>query len=1640
MKLNRLLFFILIAFSTVEELAAQCGTAYITSDDTVVCVPKIVRFKVHRFPSQTSFEWDLGSGYVSADSTYTKLYATSGNYGVRVKLKYLDGSTCVIDKVNFIQAKPVPVPQFVADKSVICGFKDSVTLTDVTPKTVKRDWLIDNTLYSNGPKSIKAMFSAPKGSKSFTIFMKDSFGCEGKKTFDDAILLPDSLSVNFLSDRNVGCIPKLIAFENTTDTLGYKISKWNWSFPGAVPSSSTSMNPTNIRYNSRDTFDVTLKVTTALGCQYQRVAPNYLMFADSLILNVSVNKMTLCGNEFLDVKINNSRSDTPTFTMSPAYATPQMISPSRYRFKFSNFGTYSLNIKDDINGCVSEKNITGIKVNGPIAGFEIPNSYSCLKPETFSLNDTSLVNAGVTKTYRWDLYSDTNQSISLQSSTTNPGSLTLNNLGDYSVRLIVSGSNGCKDTLMKKTALSIKKILPVVNWDPRVSCPSEQIQFYNYTLRGTSKAPNKYRWTFYEANNSIKKIDSVAAPQISYKDTGRYSFKLLVYNTLGCKDSVVVTKNIIVSRPVPQFIVKDTVLCYNNFTNLKVKYKDSSYHKYYVHDWHLKHSDSSSVTYNIRGDSVFVRPVPGLYTLTYTRFSGRSTCFDTLKVPIKIRVSGAVIKPFANPVKVCNPYTATLNVKKTFDYNFYNNSTANPIYVWTNFSDTHKVAIRKPNQVPSPLIVKKSGYFVFKLKSTHRSGCIDSSNTETLTSGVVSMYKSAAGGYLYSCVDRPTRIVNESDKDAIKFKWFVKDSGSKLRILPSDTSRTPTFNFGATGVFKVGLIAYGSGACTDTFYNTFYSSDIRAQFTSVDTLNYCAPIIARISAVKNSAILEYRWYLGTGDSITNNITNFGYLYKTNTGPQGSDVKLVVRGYGCSDTLDKKGFIKVIGPIPKFNLQNNIGCEKLRVKFVNESKYYRRFFLEYGDGSVLDSVNFNWHTYQIFDRSLPSQKFKPTLSVIDSFGCIVQYEKDTVFVLKSPEPKFKVNRDTGCADLNVQFINTTVGGVSYKWDFDGNGTIDNNVLAPRTVYPPGDYNPVLIAKASNGCEDTARNQVFIKSYKRPDVTFTNSKDTICYYDAIQFEGKNEPNNSDITNWTWDFGDPNTFTDTAYTRKTSFKFKKIGLSQILLLVKDKNSCTDTFAKFIYTNDTIGPKSNPLNFITVTDNKDIDINWGKTSFKGFTGYNLYNDNSPNYNLIYQTGVRVDTTFKVISGVDVNGNRYCFNVRTKDQCNNLGAYSPSHCTILLQIRDTAQNDLILDWLPYEGWGLGNVRKYRIYRSEAGGSFRLHDSVSGNLTTYRDKKLCTKVYCYYIEAVSKIGKWVSRSNTVCKTALYVYPSLPVNSTRTTVLPGNMTYTQWSSYKYIKNVDHYVVSRTESGSGKDRDYARVDSTGYIDRNKFLETNKNSYTYTVRAVDHCGAESPESSINTTILLGGKSEGYTAKLSWSEYNKWFSGVKKYQILIRSDNTFKVVGTIDTASDLYEFDFPDTELNDSICFKIQAIKDTTEFIESFSNILCLISDAKVHVPNAFSPNNDGKNDVFLPKAILIFNNTGNPILDYEMEIFNRWGEKVFFSNDVNQGWDGKYNGQECEQGYYIYRLRALALDGVTAFNLEGTILLLR
>lgn len=86
---------------------------------------------------------------------------------------------------------------------------------------------------------------------------------------------------------------------------------------------------------------------------------------------------------------------------------------------------------------------------------------------------------------------------------------------------------------------------------------------------------------------------------------------------------------------------------------------------------------------------------------------------------------------------------------------------------------------------------------------------------------------------------------------------------------------------------------------------------------------------------------------------------------------------------------------------------------------------------------------------------------------------------------------------------------------------------------------------------------------------------------------------------------------------------------------------------------------------------------------------------------------------------------------------------------------------------------------------------------------------------------------------------------------------------------------------------------------------------------------------------------------------------------------------------------------------------------------------------VPTAFSPNNDGQNDIFYVRA--------GCISTFHLIIYDRWGNKVFESNNINDGWDGKYLGQPENTGTYVYYFEGTYTNG-NSFSKKGNVALVR
>ena len=104
--------------------------------------------------------------------------------------------------------------------------------------------------------------------------------------------------------------------------------------------------------------------------------------------------------------------------------------------------------------------------------------------------------------------------------------------------------------------------------------------------------------------------------------------------------------------------------------------------------------------------------------------------------------------------------------------------------------------------------------------------------------------------------------------------------------------------------------------------------------------------------------------------------------------------------------------------------------------------------------------------------------------------------------------------------------------------------------------------------------------------------------------------------------------------------------------------------------------------------------------------------------------------------------------------------------------------------------------------------------------------------------------------------------------------------------------------------------------------------------------------------------------------------------------------------------------------------------------SKMVEIKNEFKVYIPNSFTPNFDGLNDVFIP----VFTAYGLDVKTFEMEIFDRWGHLLYRTKDITKGWDGMHSGNEiAKEDNYVYRIHFKDLDG-QAYSRTGYLSLLK
>jgi len=128
---------------------------------------------------------------------------------------------------------------------------------------------------------------------------------------------------------------------------------------------------------------------------------------------------------------------------------------------------------------------------------------------------------------------------------------------------------------------------------------------------------------------------------------------------------------------------------------------------------------------------------------------------------------------------------------------------------------------------------------------------------------------------------------------------------------------------------------------------------------------------------------------------------------------------------------------------------------------------------------------------------------------------------------------------------------------------------------------------------------------------------------------------------------------------------------------------------------------------------------------------------------------------------------------------------------------------------------------------------------------------------------------------------------------------------------------------------------------------------------------------------------------------------------------------------------FEFPNAGATYSVCLNTISSQGCTA---SVCHDVVINDVFLLYVPNSFTPDGDGVNDLFTPII------QGNDPETYEFRIFNRWGETIFMTANMNEGWDGTHKGIKAKEDVYVWKVRAKKSVNREVVEREGNINLLR
>jgi gliding motility-associated-like protein len=1403
-----------------------------------------------------------------------------------------------------------------------------------------------------------------------------------------------------------GCAPLGVSFK---DLSSGDPKYWDWDFGNGQL--SNLQNP-GITFSQPGTYTVKLVVRNSSGAN-GITKEAYITVFPSPVVSFAANITTACLPAAIDFTGNATTAEGTISGYQWNFGDGATSIDQNPEHSYTDPGYYNVYLQaTSSNGCVGVRGASRYirVVSGIVSDFTSPPPAQCKAPFTMTFNNES--SGPGTLSYQWDFgngdfSNDKNPTINFNSS------------GNYNVKLTTKSSFGCESTV--DSLISITTFATTFTI-PDSACTNQQINFQNGSASGAATV-----WNFGDGTQT-----SEFSPIKSYPFPNSYTVKL-INRFQDCTDSL--TKVIKIVKPTVNFTSPNNTGCgapltvsfqdlTPNTTSWQWDFGDGSTantqnptHEYLIPG---KYSVTLTVTTSTGCDASltktnFVNITPP--TISITNLPG-SICLGLSVSPVATASSpdgiasyiwdfgdGTVIPGTLTPTHTytaagiypitftvtsgggcVQPVTSLIKVgtqPSAVDFTAVNPSTC--VSDSVNFTPVTPDANEwlwyfgdgdtSSQQFPRHIYQDTGKLSVTLIASNN--GC--SANPVTKPDFINKVSPVAKFGVQVDCNNRLGVIF--SDSSIVKndtnnsYQWDFGDGRTSSDASPG------LHSYAQPGNYNVKLTVKEDGGCESIKIIKVYLDPIDGSFTATKA-KLCLNEKLTLTALEDSVnVISYHWTIG--DSSFNRAQMIDTLFNADNT---YDVTLLVTDkYNCTATSTQS--VIVTKPVALFTPDVSNICGTSPVTFTDQSTSsvgIAEWKWNFGDGNT-QTFTAPPFSHQYSDTG----SFSIKLTIKDVAGCINEYTRTQPFTTSSPRAVFGTATAMSCPGANVLFNDSSLGrNLAYAWDF-GNGQPSTS-QHPSTTYTPGTYTVKLVVTDTLGCADSLVKNNYI-TVKAPVAAFDiQDTSSICGLLETKFFVKG----NDYESFYWDFGDSSAFS-TLPTPKHFYD--TYGSYNVKLFVTGYGGCIDSAAsqvnvynpvaatKIDYTVPAFACNQLAVEFkITTPPGTDFKFLYGDGSIdsSGATTlehtYNYPNNYNPYVFLKDAQDCQVN-----VSGpktIAIKGAVPVFNIDKKSFCDS--------GTIFLT-NFTISNDPIVSQV----WNLGDGTTQDIkdpvphsYTQPASYPVSLTVTTQNNCTqTFTDtvRVFRTPVPVIDLSSISCINRVINFNGSLAQADTAIQWNWAFGDGRTSTEQNNAI-----SYDKAGN---YLITLTAA-------------------NKLGCSNQDTAALNIAPLPVITAQNVAIPVGGEIALPVAYSSGTVQYNWSPPDG--------------------LSCVNCPSPLAK-----PKVTTTYTVNVTDSNTCTSATDVTVTVVC--NAENYFVPNTFSPNGDGMNDIFYPR--------GKGLASVQsMKIFSRFGQSVFdrrnfTANDPSKGWDGRLGGTPAPPDVYVYIIEFVC-ENAQIVTMKGNITLIR